>query len=31
VGKAQRAHQQQTCSMIDGGHVANAPLPTYEI
>jgi hypothetical protein len=28
VGKAQRAHHQEARSMIDGGHVANAPLPT---
>ena len=28
VGKAQRAHHLTACSLIDGGHVASAPLPT---
>ena len=28
VGKAQRAHHFDARSMIDGGHVADAPLPT---
>ena len=28
VGKAKRAHHQEAQSVIDGGHVADAPLPT---
>jgi hypothetical protein len=31
VAKRQRAHHQEARSMIDGGHIANAPLPTLRI
>jgi hypothetical protein len=31
VGKAKRAHHREIRSMIDGGHVANAPLPTLRL
>ena len=31
VRRAQRAHHRATCSVLNGGHVACAPLPTYAI